>query len=177
MMESFPRPLPGEYADYYAGYIAKAPEGGLLEVLRNQQVEFTANLRALSESQGEHRYASDKWSVKEVIAHLIDAERVFAYRALRIARGDQNPLPGFDEVAYARESLAGGRTLADLIEEFEYLRLSNIAMFSSLPVAVAARLGTASGYRCSVRALAWIIAGHVEHHRRLLVERYGVWAG
>lgn len=177
MADSFSRPLPGEYADYYAGYLAKAPAGGLLEVLRRQHRDLAADLRSLSQSQGEFRYAPDKWSIKEVVAHLIDAERVFSYRALRIARGDETPLPGFDEVAYAKESLTDTRTLSDLVEEFEYLRLSNIAMFGSFSPEVAARVGTASGHRCSVRALAWIIAGHVEHHRRLLKERYGVLLG
>ena len=174
MADSFPQPQSGEYAEYYTGYLAKAPAGALLEVLRNQHQKLVAELESLSESHGELRYAPDKWTVKEVLAHLIDAERVFAYRALRIARGDKTPLPGFDEVAYAKESLAGARTIADLAAEFAYLRLSNIAMFSSFPPEVAVRLGTASGYPCSVRALGWIMAGHVEHHRILLRERYGV---
>lgn len=167
-----PRPDASEFLAYYAKYTDRVPDGDLLQTLRAQLDDTLALVRGLDESQGGHRYAPGKWTIREVLAHIIDAERIFAYRALRIARGDATPLPGFDENAYAENAGAESRTLADLADEFEHVRLGNLAMLRALDDEALARAGTASGGPVSVRALAWIIAGHELHHVALLRERY-----
>jgi uncharacterized damage-inducible protein DinB len=167
-----PRPDASEYLPYYGKYIERVPDGDLLQTMRAQVDDTLALLRGLDESRGGHRYAPGKWSIREVMAHVIDAERIFAYRALRISRGDATPLASFDENAYAENAGAESRTLADLAEELEHVRLGNLAMFRALDDAAWSRTGTASGGTVSVRALAWIIAGHELHHVNLLRERY-----
>jgi uncharacterized damage-inducible protein DinB len=167
-----PRPDASEYLEYYGKYIDKVPDGDLLQTLRDQLDETLALVRGLDEAQGGHAYAPGKWSIRGVLNHLIDAERIFAYRALRISRGDATPLASFDENAYADAANADARTLADLAEEMEHVRLANLALFRSLGDQALARRGTASGGEVSVRALAWIIAGHERHHVALLHERY-----
>ena len=167
-----PRPDASEYLQYYGKYVDRVPDGDLLQTLRAQLDETLALVRGLPEEQGGHRYAPGKWSIREVVGHVIDAERIFAYRALRIARGDTTPLPGFDENAYAAASEADARTLAGLADELEHVRLSNIAMLRGLSDEALARRGTASDAPVSARALAWIIAGHVIHHSNVLSERY-----
>lgn len=169
---SLPRPGAGEHAEYYGRYIAKVPDGDLLLTLHRQLDEVVTFFGSIGEARGDHAYAPGKWTIKEVLAHVIDAERIFAYRALRIARGDQTPLAGFDENTFAPESLASSRTLADLAEEFVLVRRSNLAMLRSFTPEVGARRGTASGHAVSVRAIAWILAGHLAHHVQILRERY-----
>lgn len=167
-----PRPDPSEYLPYYGKYLDRVPDGDLLGTLESQVDETLALVRGLDEARGGHRYAPGKWSIRETMGHLIDAERIFAYRALRVARGDETPLPGFDENAYAEINDADARTLADLADEFELVRRSNLALFRSLDDAALARRGTASNGPVSTRAIAWIIAGHELHHVALLRERY-----
>ena len=167
-----PRPDASEYLAYYGRYIDQVPDGDLLQTLRTQLDQTLALVRGVDESSGGHRYAPGKWSIRGVLAHVIDAERIFAYRALRIARGDATPLASFDENAYAEAANADARTLADLAEELEHVRLGNLALLRSLDDEALARRGTASGAEVSVRALAWIIAGHERHHVALLRERY-----
>lgn len=167
-----PRPDASEHLPYYGKYVALVPDGDLIAMLRAQLDETLALVRGLPEAQGGHRYAPGKWSIREVLGHVIDTERVFAYRALRIARGDATPMEGFDENAYAAASDADGRTLADLAEELQHVRLGNIAFFRALSGEALARRGTANGAEVTVRALAWILAGHELHHRGLLHERY-----
>lgn len=167
-----PRPDASEHLPYYARYIDRVPDGDLLQTLRTQLDDTLSLVRGLDESRGGHRYAPGKWTIREVLAHVIDAERIFAYRALRIARGDATPLSSFDENAYAENAGAESRTLADLADELEHVRLGNLAMFRALSDEALARMGTASGGPVSVRALAWIIAGHEMHHVALLRERY-----
>lgn len=167
-----PRPDASEHLPYYAKYIERVPDGDLLQTLRIQLDDTLSLVRGLDEARGGHRYAPGKWTIREVMAHLIDAERIFAYRALRIARGDATPLPGFDENAYAEAAEAESRTLADLADELEHVRLGNLAMFRAMSDEALARLGTASGGPVSARALAWIMAGHEMHHVALLRERY-----
>jgi uncharacterized damage-inducible protein DinB len=167
-----PRPDASEYLAYYGKYIDRVPDGDLLRTLRDQLDETLALVRGLDESHGGHRYAPGKWSIRDTLAHVIDAERIFAYRALRIGRGDQTPLASFDENAYAEQANADARTLADLAEELAHVRLGNLALFRSLSDQALARRGTASDAEVSVRALAWIIAGHERHHVALLRERY-----
>lgn len=167
-----PRPDASEYLAYYGTYIDKVPDGDLLQTLGAQLDETLALVRGLDESAGGHRYAPGKWSVRDVLAHVIDAERIFAYRALRIARGDRTPLASFDENAYAQAANADARTLADLAQELEHVRRGNLLFLASLDHEALARRGTASDAEVSVRALAWIIAGHERHHAALLRERY-----
>lgn len=167
-----PRPHASEHLEYYSKYVDRVPDGDLLQMLHAQLDETLALVRGLPEEQGGHRYAPGKWSIREVLGHVIDTERVFAYRALRIARGDATPMEGFDENAYADTSDADARTLADLADELEHLRLGNIVFFRGLRDEALTRRGTANGAEVTVRALAWILAGHELHHRGLLRERY-----
>jgi DinB family protein len=166
------KPDPTEYAPDFAKYISLVPEGEIVVTL-GLQIESTLGLiRGLSAAQGDLRYAPGKWSVKEVIGHLIDAERIFAYRALRFARNDATPLPGFDENSFVADAGFGSRSLADLAEEFEHTRKSNVCLFKSLDGDPSLRLGVASDNRISVRAIAYSIAGHELHHLGILRSRY-----
>lgn len=167
-------PTPDEYSPFYAGYVALVPEGGIIAHLERQATEFGRLLESIPEDRGDHAYAPGKWTIKEVVGHLADAERVFAYRALRFARGDATPLAPFDEDAYVPPAAFGARTLADLGAEFQAARLATIALLRGLPAEAWTRRGIASGHEISVRALAWITAGHELHHRKILNERYGV---
>jgi hypothetical protein len=166
------RPEATEYASYYGKYISLVP-GDDVQTALGKQIEGTlALLRGLSESQGESRYAPGKWSVKEVIGHLIDAERIFAYRALRIARNDQTPLAGFNENNYVAQSDYHSRKLADLADEFEVVRKANLYLLRNLDDNSWTRRGVASDYEVSVRAIAYIIAGHELHHLEIIRSRY-----
>ena len=169
---SYERPETSEYAPFYAGYIAQVPEGDLLDLLERQGEETTRLLAGLPASRGDFAYAPGKWTLKEVLGHIADAERVFAYRALRFARGDVTPLASFDEQAWTPDSGARSRTVADLGEELRAVRAATLALLRHLPAEAPTRRGTASGREISVRALAWIIAGHERHHLRILRERY-----
>ena len=166
------RPGPDEYAPFYAGYVAAVPDGELLVLLRDQLAETEALLREFSGARADHRYGPDKWSVKEVVSHMADAERVFAYRALRFARGDTTPLPGFDENDFVRGSNASARALPEIAGELRSVRMASITLFAGLSEEALLRRGPANGKDVSVRALAWIIAGHERHHARILRERY-----
>lgn len=170
--DDIPRPGPGEYAPFYAGYVDAVPDGGLGAVLRAQRAEVAALLAGLDDAAAGFRYAPDRWSVKEVVGHVTDAERVFAYRLLRFARGDRTPLPGFDENRYAAQAGADRRPVAELAAEHDAVRAATLALLGSLAPDVLRRDGEASGHRMSVRALAWVIAGHERHHLRVLRERY-----
>ena len=166
------RPEPSEYAPFYAGYVAKVPDGDLLQTLETGLADYAATFGTLPESRGGHAYAPGKWTLRELLGHVIDAERVFAYRAMRIARGDTTPLPGFDEKAWVPESGSNQRSLADLLGELEAVRGATVALLRHLPEASITRTGTASNHPVSVRALAWIIAGHPIHHLGIVRERY-----
>lgn len=166
------RPEADEYAAFYSGYIARVPEVDIVETLRSQIGVTTAYLRSLPESMGDHSYAPGKWSIREVIGHMSDAERVFAYRALRFSRGDSTPVPGFDENAYVAGSSFGRRTLEDLISEFEHLRRATVALIGALDEETISLRGVANGTGVSVRALAFILAGHEAHHIEILRTRY-----
>jgi hypothetical protein len=169
---SIPRPAATEHSPYYATYLAKVPEGNLLTLLKAQGRETQALLAGVSEAKAMHRYAAGKWSVKEVIGHLADTERVFCYRALSFARGDETPLPGFDEKAWAPAGRFDVRSLKDLARELDAVRGATIALFSGIDAEALARRGTANNHPITVRALAWIIAGHERHHVAILRERY-----
>ena len=166
------RPDQTEYLPYYEKYVALVPAGGLLATLSRQLEETLALLGGVDETRAAHRYAPDKWSVKGVVGHVIDSERIFAYRALRFARGDQTPLPGYDQDDYGRAANFDARTLADIAAEFASVRAATIALFRSFDDAAWQRRGTANNAEVSVRALAHIIAGHELHHMQVLRTRY-----
>ncbi|HEX7879088.1 MAG TPA: DinB family protein [Candidatus Eisenbacteria bacterium] len=172
-MSTLAAPGAGEFAPFYAGYIATAG-GDPLGLMERQVARFRRLGETLTEAQAAHRYAPGKWSVKEVLGHLIDGERVFCYRALRIARGDATPLAGFDENVYVAAAGSDRRTAADLAGELVALRMANLAFFHSLDDVAFGRIGVANDVPVSVRALAFIMAGHTEHHLGVIGERYGI---
>ena len=168
------RPEAGEYAPYYQTYIDRVPAGDVIALLARQMDDTAALLATVKETDAGHRYAPGKWSIREVVGHISDAERVFAYRALRFARGDEAPLQKFDENLYVTGGGFDRRTLADLVAELRAVRQATLALVRGLDAAAVGRWGTASGHRVTVRALLHIIAGHEAHHVRILKERYGV---
>jgi uncharacterized damage-inducible protein DinB len=168
------RPTEDEYAPYYGTYVGRVPAGDVLELLARQLNDTAAFLATISPARAAHRYAPGKWSVKEVVGHLSDAERIFSHRALRFGRGDTTPLSSFDENRYVPESGADLLPLEDLAREFAAVRRSTLALFHGFPAAAWSRRGEASGKMVTVRALAWIIAGHEVHHLDVLRTRYGL---
>jgi hypothetical protein len=166
------RPAQGEFAPFYERYIALVPAGDVLSTLEAQMSDTQALLRGLPASTSKYRYAPDKWSVNEIIGHVIDAERIFAARALRFARSDATPLPSFEQDDYVRNSNADAYPLSELAAELETVRRSTIFLFRHLDEAAWLRRGIASKAEVSVRALAYIIAGHELHHREILHTRY-----
>ena len=166
------RPQPSEYVDYYEGYVARVPDGPIVEFLEADGAALASLLAEVPQELEGHRYAPGKWSIREVVAHVIDAERMFTTRALAFARGDHGPYPAFDENRYAAECGAEARTLADLAEEFAAVRRATVLFFRKLPEAAWERRGVASGNDFTVRSLAWITAGHSVHHAGLIRERY-----
>lgn len=162
-----------EYAASFADYVERiADHEDIVAVLVAQLDQVLASLCGIPEARGDYRYAPEKWSIKEIVGHLSDTERVFAYRALRIGRADSTPLPGFDDQAYVAEVRAGDRTLADMAAEWGDVRRATIALFRNLPAEAWHRRGIAGDQPVSVRALAYVIAGHVRHHLQVLEERY-----
>lgn len=168
------KPEPGEYKPYYDRYISLVEDDDILGLLENQIAEIHALLGSLSAERSQYRYAEGKWSVRGVVDHLIDAERIFGYRALCISRGETHELPSFDENEYAAASDADRRDLGSLLDELAGARRSNLAMMRRFDDGAWTRIGTASSGPISPRALAFIIAGHQEHHVRILRERYGI---
>jgi hypothetical protein len=171
------RPDATEYAPPFAGYVGLVPDGDVVTILERQLDELLALLRPASEEAGNTRHAPYTWSVKEVVGHVTDAERVFGYRALCVARGDQTPLPGFDENAYVPPAAFDACRLADLVAQFEHLRRSHLYLVRSLPADAWVRRGVANNSPVSTRALAYIMAGHAEHHARILRKRLGQGGG
>jgi uncharacterized damage-inducible protein DinB len=166
------RPGSDEYAPYYEKYVSLVPAGDIVETLERQAADTLALLRSIPEEKASSRYEPGKWSIKEVVGHITDGERVFAYRALRFARDDRTPLSGFEQDDYVRSANFDSRTLASLVEEFESVRVSTLSLLRSLDAAAWQRRGTASDNQVSVRALAHIIAGHELHHVQILRDRY-----
>ncbi len=166
------RPEPSEFADFYATYVSKVPGKDVLGVLEAQRLQMLQLFAGRSERDGSFRYAPGKWTVKEVLGHINDTERIFTYRALRIARGDQTPLPGFEQDDFVRNGAFAERTLSGLAEEFAAVRNATLALFRSFPEDAWSRRGVASQKEVTVRALAFITAGHQIHHRLILEERY-----
>jgi len=168
----FGRPDQSEYPPYFGRYIDQVPEGDLLKRLEDQNRETMRVLGAVPEAREDFAYAPGKWTLKEVIGHLTDAERVFSYRAMRFARGDQTPLPGFEQNDWVPESGAAGRSLADLAAEYADVRRATLDLLRHLPPGAEFRKGVASGKEVNVRSLAWIIAGHEVHHLKIIREKY-----
>jgi uncharacterized damage-inducible protein DinB len=166
------RPDTNEYAPYYQKYVSLVPAGDIIETLQSQSTDTLSLLRSVSEERASSRYEPGKWSVKEVVGHIIDSERIFSYRALRFARDDRTPLPGYEQDDYARTGNFDARTLADLATDFESARASTIALLRSFDGDAWQRRGAANDNEVSVRALAHIIAGHELHHVGILRERY-----
>jgi hypothetical protein len=166
------RPERNEYAEYYEGYVSLVPETDIISVLAVQPEEMRALVGGLTEEKGLYAYADGKWTIKQVLGHLIDGDRVFGYRAHRISHGDQTPLAGFDQDLYVQNGRSNDRSFADLLDEFELLRRSNIRLFKSLGEADWLLSGTASNAGVTVRGLAFMMAGHVRHHSSILSERY-----
>jgi hypothetical protein len=167
------RPDATEFAPYYSKYIDLLPGGDILEVLAEQTEELTGFLRRVPEKEAGKRHPPYTWSVKEVVGHITDAERIFGYRALRIARQDETPLSGFDENAYVKNAGFDTYRLSDLAAEFEFLRRSHLCFFRGLASAAWQCRGVANGNPVSVRAIACIIAGHARHHELILRKRLG----
>jgi len=167
------RPAPDEYYNYYHGYISQTSETeDVLKLMDSQPGHLRSILEGSPEDKGLYAYAQGKWSIKELLSHIIDGERIFAYRVLRISRGDETPIEGFEQDQYIENSNANTRTFADLLEEFELVRRSNMLMLRNMSEADAARMGTASDKSVSARAIVYIMAGHVTHHANILKERY-----
>jgi uncharacterized damage-inducible protein DinB len=169
---SLPQPAPDESAPFYHGYISEVAGEHIGRYLAEQVPELELLVAPLDDTAARARYAPGKWSVKEVLGHLTDTERIFTYRLLRVARGDTTPLPGFDENAYVPAGAFDARALASIVGELRALRSSTIALMDGLAPDTWARRGQASGASVSARALAYIIVGHMAHHTRVLRERY-----
>jgi uncharacterized damage-inducible protein DinB len=166
------RPDSTQYASYYGKYVSLVAEGDILASLGQQLDETLALLDKVSESQADFRYAPGKWSIKELVGHMIDTERIFSYRALRFARNDKTPLHGFEQDDYIRGASFNDYTLGDLASEFAHVRRASLSLFKHLNEEAWNRTGTASESEVSVRALAYIIAGHELHHMEILRSRY-----
>lgn len=167
------RPAPTEFAQFYAGYISKVPDSGPVADLQAQIAQLES-LRGMSEEQGNYRYAEGKWSVKEVIGHLSDAERVFGYRLIRIVRGDKTPLAGFDENAWAEAAPHARRSMRAVVDELIAVRRATLALLDSIEESSLSNTGLANNNPVSARAICWILAGHSHHHLNVLAEKYGV---
>jgi hypothetical protein len=172
MMSYEQKPRPDEYAPFYSGYIGRVPEGDIIAILATQVEDTLTLFRDLSENQALLAYAPGKWTIKEVIGHMCDTERIISCRALRFARNDATPLPGFDENHYVPHAGSNQRALASLVAELAAVRRATVALFAGLPAEAWTRTGEANQNRVSVRAVAHIIAGHELHHRAIISERY-----
>jgi len=166
------RPQPGEYAPYYDRYISLVPGNDVLAALDDQRRQMLLLLSGRTEADGDLRYAPEKWSVKEVLGHINDSERIMSYRALRIARGDATPSDGFEQDDYVRNGQFGWWPLSDLIEDYIAMRRATVSLLRHLDEAAWTRRGVANKNEVTVRALAYVIAGHELHHRGILEEKY-----
>lgn len=169
------KPESSEFGSFYKGYIEQFPDGvSALEILEMQSAEVTRMLDGLNDGNAQFRYAPEKWSIKQVIGHMIDTERIFAYRALAISRGEQNELPGYNHDNYVEMAGFDDRRIKDLLEEYKTVRSATVHLFKNFTEEMLGRQGIVNQVPCSVRALAFIIAGHEKHHLKLLKERYGL---
>lgn len=168
------RPDPSEYAPAFQDYVKLVPDGDVMAHLERQGRATCLLLAGVGEAKGAYAYAPGKWSVKRLLQHVTDGERLFCYRALCIARGEQTSLPAFDENLYAQNDGSDGRLLADVIREFAAVRVATLLLFAGFDAAAWTRRGTANGKPASARSLPWVVAGHELHHLAVLRDRYGV---
>jgi hypothetical protein len=168
------RPENSEYDPYYERYISLVINDDILDTLASQPTKLSDLFIAMPEERGDFRYAEGKWSMKELLGHLIDGERIFAYRLLRISRADETPIEGFEQDGYIENAHSNRRSFGDLLEEFALLRRANMLYFNNMTDDAWARIGTANNTAISARALIYIMAGHIEHHLTVLRERYSI---
>jgi hypothetical protein len=168
------KPKSGDFNPYYDRYISLIGDDDIIEVLEEQRKTSEKFLKTFTEKQGNYSYADGKWTVKEVLGHVIDTEKIMAYRALAFARGEKQSLPGFEQDDYVTESNFNNRSLVDIINEFLTARESNIILFNSFDEEILNRRGTASDSEVTVLALIYIIAGHEKHHMKVLRKKYGL---
>jgi Mycothiol maleylpyruvate isomerase N-terminal domain. len=168
----FERPQADEYNEYFSRYTSLVPEGNLITLLEEQQAETNRIFSSVSEAQAEYRYAEGKWSLKEVLGHIVDTERIMSYRLLRIARGDTTSLPGFNQDAYIEGDPFRGLTIADLLENYNAVRQATLLLIKQMPAEAYARIGYANQSPLTARAVACIIYGHERHHLSIIQERY-----
>ncbi|WP_160723798.1 DinB family protein [Bacillus sp. USDA818B3_A] len=166
------RPEAKEFPKYYVPYVNLVPDGDLLEILKENLLKTTALFERLSEENGLHRYAAGKWSLKEVLGHMTDTERIMSYRLLRVARGDKTPLPGFNENDYIAESNFNELPIQQLIQDFTAVRQAAMTLITNLPKNTWKKTGFANNTEISAQAIAYIIAGHALHHLKIINERY-----
>jgi uncharacterized damage-inducible protein DinB len=166
------RPEKNEYNEYYETYVSLVPETDIVRVLEDQNSELLDIFSRIDEEKSLYAYAEGKWTIKELLGHLTDGERIFGYRALRISRADKTPMEGFEQDGYIENSNFNNTKLSDLLSEFQLVRQANLIFFRNLTDEAWTRTGTASDSTVSVRAIAYIMAGHVRHHARILRERY-----
>lgn len=168
------RPAEDEYNPFYAGYVGSVPDGDLMPFMAGQLHRVQQVMRGLSADQVDYRYADDKWTVRELMGHMLDTEWVFGSRLLRIARGDKAALPGMDQNDFMANSFVADRSMTSLIAEFSGLRTATMTLMDSLRAEVLHWKGNASGFDITVRAQGWILVGHCEHHMTILKDRYGI---
>jgi len=166
------RPAHNEYPEYYSRYVSRVPEGDVLDTIENQIAETTAFLATIDEKTANHRYTADKWSIKQVVGHLIDIERLFQYRVLAFARRDPAPLPGMEQDDYVDNANFDDRTLAELIDEYRITRQAGLSLFKSFDDDVQMRKGIANEVEFTVRTIPFILAGHDIHHIGVIKDRY-----
>ena len=166
------KPNVNEFDPYYGRYIDLIPDGSVLEMFDRQHDTTMSLLRGIKEDRGTHRYAPGKWSIKEVVGHVMDFERIFAYRALRFARADRTPIPGAEQDDYVASANFDRRSLFDIASEFHHLRQATLLMFRGFDEDALGRIGTANGVEISVRALAYVMAGHERHHMDIIKSTY-----
>ena len=171
-MPTITRPSPSEHAPYYSRYIDLVPPGDIFAILAQQSETFMKLLSTVDNERAEFRYAPGKWKLKEVVGHVIDTERVFAFRAFAFSRNDKNSFPGMEQEEYAAGANYDPRDFAGIVDEFLEVRRASVVLFRNFDPGMFLRKGTASGFEFSVRCLPFIIAGHELHHRQILVDRY-----
>ena len=168
------RPTPNDYHSAYERYVARVPETDVLAAFEHQVDEVRSALGGVPPAREGYRYAPDKWTVRQLLGHVIDAERVFGFRLLSVARGESASLPGFDENAYAATATRETSRLADLVDEFVAVRRAHVPLLRGLDDAAWTRVGTANGNRIAARALPYLMIGHVRHHLGVLASKYGI---
>ena len=166
------KPQPNEYSAYAAAYVSKVPNGPVIEVLEYLKESTYNFFSRMTDAQAEYAYAEGKWTLKQVLGHMIDTERVFGFRAFCFSRGDKNPLPGFEQDNYVNAATFEGRSIQSLANEFKIVREANVYLYSSLSDEQSLLFGTANGNPVSVRALVYMTAGHELHHLDIVKEKY-----